>query len=70
MKKLMTALAAVAVAAVSQAASIDWAIGNNQWTLDDGSKASLSAVAASNLIQSDSNKKPPSHEDGFLSFHT
>ena len=39
MKKLMIALAAVAFAAVTQAASIDWSIGNNQWTLDDGSKA-------------------------------
>ena len=38
MKKLMIALAAVAVAAVTQAASIDWSIGNNQWTLDSGSK--------------------------------
>ena len=39
MKKLMIALAAVAVAAVTQAASIDWAIANNSWTLDNGNKA-------------------------------
>ena len=38
MKKLMIALAAVAVAAVTQAASIDWAIANNGWVLDSGSK--------------------------------
>ena len=39
MKKLMIALAAVAVAAVTQAASVDWGIAQNQWTLNDGSKA-------------------------------
>ena len=39
MKKLMIALAAVAVAAVAQAASVDWSISQNQWTLNDGSKA-------------------------------
>jgi len=39
MKKLMIALAAVAVAAVTQAASVDWSISQNQWTLNDGSKA-------------------------------
>ena len=35
----MIALAAVAVATMSQAASVDWGIAQNQWTLDDGSKA-------------------------------
>ena len=35
----MIALAAVAVAAVTQAASIDWTIANNGWVLDSGSKA-------------------------------
>ena len=39
MKKLMIALAAVAVAAVTQAASVDWSISQNQWTLDNGNKA-------------------------------
>ena len=39
MKKLMIALAAVAVAEVTQAASVDWGIAQNQWTLDNGSKA-------------------------------
>jgi len=39
MKKLMIALAAVAVAAVTQAASVDWSVAQNTWTLDDGSKA-------------------------------
>ena len=39
MKKLMIALAAVAVAAVTQAASIDWSVANNGWVLDSGSKA-------------------------------
>ena len=39
MKKLMIALAAVAVAAVTQAASVDWSVANNSWTLNDGSKA-------------------------------
>ena len=36
----MIALAAVAVAAVTQAASVDWSVGNNAWVLNDGSKAS------------------------------
>ena len=40
MKKLMIALAAVAFAAVTQAASIDWSVGKNSWTLDSGSYAS------------------------------
>ena len=35
----MIALAAVAVATISQAASIDWAVSLNSWTLNDGSKA-------------------------------
>ena len=39
MKKLMIALVAVAVAAVTQAASIDWSVSLNSWTLNDGSKA-------------------------------
>ena len=39
MKKLMIALAAVAVAAVTQAASVDWSVGKNSWTLDSGSYA-------------------------------
>ena len=39
MKKLMIALAAVAVAAVTQAASVDWSVANNGWVLDSGSKA-------------------------------
>ena len=39
MKKLMIALAAVALAAVSQAASVDWSVANNSWTLNNGSKA-------------------------------
>ena len=39
MKKLMIALAAVAVAAVTQAASVDWSVGKNSWTLDSGSPA-------------------------------
>ena len=38
MKKLMIVLAAVAVAAVSQAASINWSIAQNQWVLNDGTK--------------------------------
>ena len=38
MKKLMIALAVVAVAAVSQAASVDWSVANNAWTLNSGSK--------------------------------
>ena len=39
MKKIMIALAAVAVATISQAASIDWSVANNSWTLNNGSKA-------------------------------
>ncbi len=39
MKKLMIAFAAVAVAAVTQAASVDWSVANNSWTLDSGAKA-------------------------------
>jgi hypothetical protein len=39
MKKIMIACAAVALAAVAQAASINWAITGNTWTLADGSKA-------------------------------
>ena len=39
MKKIMIACAAVALAAVAQAASIDWAITGNTWTLADGNKA-------------------------------
>ena len=40
MKKIMIALAAVAVAAVAQAASIDWGIGASTWTYADATKAS------------------------------
>jgi hypothetical protein len=36
MKKIMIACAAVALAAVAQAASIDWAITGNSWSLADG----------------------------------
>ena len=36
----MIAIAAVAIAAVTQAASVDWSVGNNAWVLNDGSKAS------------------------------
>ena len=36
----MIALATVAFAAVTQAASIDWSVGKNSWTLDSGSYAS------------------------------
>ena len=39
MKKLIIAAIAVATAALAQAASIDWSIGSNQWTLDGGTKA-------------------------------
>ena len=39
MKKLVIALAAVAFAAVTQAASIDWSVGKNSWKLDSGSYA-------------------------------
>ena len=39
MKKLMIMLGAVALAAGVQAASVDWSIANNSWTLNDGSKA-------------------------------
>ena len=39
MKKLMIALAVAVVAAVSQAASVDWSVANNSWVLDSGSKA-------------------------------
>ena len=39
MKKLMIMLGAVAVAIGVQAASIDWSVGLNSWTLNDGSKA-------------------------------
>ena len=41
MKNLMIALAAVAVAAVTQAASIDWSITANTWTYGDGNKAAI-----------------------------
>ena len=34
----MIALAAVAVAAVTQAASVDWSVGKNAWTLNNGNK--------------------------------
>ena len=44
MKKLMIALAAVAVAAVTQAASIDWSVANSSWTLDNGSKPASGTV--------------------------
>ena len=36
MKKLMIALAAVAVAAVAQAARVDWSVSANSWFLSDG----------------------------------
>ena len=39
MKKLMIAAAVVCAAALSQAAQIDWSIGNNQWSLDNGDRA-------------------------------
>ena len=45
MKKLMIALAAVAVAAVAQAASIDWSIGSNSWFLSDGSTKAAKGTA-------------------------
>ena len=38
MKKIMIACAAVAIAAVAQAASIDWSVGMN-WTMQSGAKA-------------------------------
>ena len=37
----MIALAAVAVAAVTQAASVDWSVANNSWTLNNGNKPAL-----------------------------
>ena len=40
MKKLITGLAAVAVVVTTQAASVDWSIGKNQWTLNNNSYAS------------------------------
>ena len=39
MKKLMIAAAIVCAAAFAQAASIDWSVTANTWTLSDGSKA-------------------------------
>lgn len=38
MKKLLIALSAVVVATVSQAAAVDWSIGNNAWTLNNDTK--------------------------------
>ncbi len=38
MKKLMIAIAAVAVAIVTQAASVDWSVAKNGWTLNNGTK--------------------------------
>ena len=43
MKKIMIACAAVVVAAVAQAASIDWSVSQN-WTLADGDKAALGST--------------------------
>ena len=39
MKKLMIVLGAIAMAIGAQAASIDWSVSLNSWTLNDGSKA-------------------------------
>ena len=39
MKKLMIAAAIVCAAAFSQAATIDWSVANNSWTLQDGTAA-------------------------------
>ena len=39
MKKLMIMLGAVATAIGVQAASVDWSVANNSWTLDSGAKA-------------------------------
>ena len=39
MKKLMIAFAAVAVAVVAQAASVDWSVNQRSWTLNSGSNA-------------------------------
>ena len=44
MKKLMIALAAVAVAAVAQAASINWAVNANSWTYSDSTKAAANTA--------------------------
>ena len=44
MKKLFVATVAVALAVATQAASIDWSIGANTWTMADGSKPAKNTV--------------------------
>ena len=38
MKKLFVTTAAIALAVATQAASVDWSVGANTWTMSDGSK--------------------------------
>ena len=38
MKKLFVTIAAIALAVATQAASVDWSVGANTWTMSDGSK--------------------------------
>ena len=44
MKKLFVATVAIAIAVATQAASIDWSVGANSWTMSDGSKAPKNTV--------------------------
>lgn len=44
MKKLFVATAAIALAVATQAASIDWSVGANTWTMSDGSKPPKNTV--------------------------
>lgn len=44
MKKLMITIVAVAIATVSQAASVDWSVGNSAWQLNDTSNPTAGTI--------------------------
>ena len=44
MKKLFVATVAIALAVATQAASVDWTVAANSWTLSDGSKPAKNTV--------------------------
>ena len=44
MKKLFVATAAIALAVATQAASVDWTVAANSWTMSDGSKPANNTV--------------------------
>ena len=70
MKKLMIALAAVAVAAVAQAASIDWSVMANSWYLSDGSTKAAKGTAVYLINAASWSTIETAIKDGATSFTT